>query len=123
MASGTPVAAAALDTRCHCNVSGGIYDTSTSGVTGASTATGCSSTLTVEAINCTIHVPAMTKTGTTTNNITQTGAFTTAATAWGMRITGVTFTTTAPASAFLILSTARAPFLGTVAVRALTASL
>lgn len=125
--SGTPVAGATIDTPCDWDLSfaDGIFNNTTGSASSGTLTTTCVTTVTVPAINCTLHLAAQNRGGLFLQNINEAGGNDTSATPWGskltMSITGITYTATGSCPGAAEHGTMT--YAGTVAVRAVTGSL
>jgi hypothetical protein len=126
--AGTALGTATVDSPCtwtlH-SVAASVFDTATGAGSGGSVSTQCSTTVTVPAAGCTIHVAQVAgATGISTQNVTLAGASTTTIPAPAVRITaavsGLTYTT---AGSCLIAEHGTGSYSGSVAVRNVYGSL
>jgi hypothetical protein len=124
LVAGTPVGNATVHTPCDWTLtfSHASFTDTTGAGTGGTVTTNCSTTVTVPAVTCTIHVAAQTRAGISSQNIDAAGANSTSTTPWGSKIiasvAGLTYTTTtAPGGNCSIPEHGTGTYAGTVAVR------
>ena len=86
--SGTPVGAATFDTPCDWSLSlaNATFVDTTGASTGGTLTTNCTTTVTIPADGCTIHIFAQTREGISAQNITSTGAPTSSPAPWGAAV-------------------------------------